>query len=43
MLALGLLVCIAMVAAVGITILLLDAWGNRHAEWTDKQVRRVSR
>lgn len=43
MLALGLLVCVAMVAAVGITILLLDAWGNRHPDWVDKQIEKIER
>lgn len=39
----GMAVCLIIIAAVGTTILALDAWGNRHPKWVDKQIDKIKR
>lgn len=40
---LGLAVCIIIIIAIGTTVLVMDAWGNRHSAWTDNQAEKIRR
>ena len=37
----GLTVCLIIIIAIGTTILVMDAWGNLHPRWVDKQIKKM--